>query len=210
MAKLKGPLFSLGAAQQLGKALVFFNWKGLNVVREYVVPSNPKTAGQTTQRGYVTAVVEAIHTAQGLAANALDAEDISALALLAGVVKAATTWFNQQVKMWLDCKVAGTVPVLYRDGTISDKDVTTFDCIMYITEETGSQLAAGKFYFGTSKTALVHAQAATVSAGVSVALAAADLSAFLTAGVKYYMQFKPDSGDPCEGANSGIYNFVAV
>ncbi|GAH96000.1 unnamed protein product, partial [marine sediment metagenome] len=37
MAKLKGPLFSLGASQQLGKALVFFGWKGLDVVREYVI-----------------------------------------------------------------------------------------------------------------------------------------------------------------------------
>ncbi|GAI75819.1 unnamed protein product, partial [marine sediment metagenome] len=46
MAKLKGPLFSLGASGALGEAVVYFPWKGLNVVREYVIPSNPKTDPQ--------------------------------------------------------------------------------------------------------------------------------------------------------------------
>ncbi|KKM06256.1 hypothetical protein LCGC14_1745880, partial [marine sediment metagenome] len=53
MAKLKGPLFSLGASGQIAKALVYFPWKGLNLVREHVVPSNPNTTGQVTQRGYM-------------------------------------------------------------------------------------------------------------------------------------------------------------
>lgn len=210
MAKLKGPLFSLGASQQIGKTLVYFNWKGLDVVREYVVPSNPQTAGQTTQRGYLTACVSAVHAAQALAANALDAADISAYALLASVVKSATTWFNQVVKLWIDCKVLSDVPVIYSNGTISDPTTTTFDCILTINEETGSQLAAGKFYFGTSKTALIHSAVATVTPGASVALVNQDLSAFLTAGVKYFMQFRPDVADPCEGADSGIYYFTAT
>jgi len=49
MAKLKAPLMSLGASGALGKALVFFGWKGLDVVREYVIPANPKTTAQNTQ-----------------------------------------------------------------------------------------------------------------------------------------------------------------
>lgn len=210
MAKLKGPLFSLGASQQLGKTLVYFGWKGLDVVREYVIPSNPRTAAQTTQRGYVTAAVAAVHAAQALASNALDAADISAYALLASVVKAATTWFNQVVKLWIDCEILSDIPVIYSNGTISDPTTDSFDCIMTLNEETGSSLVAGKFYFGTSKTALIHSQAATVTAGVSVALTNTDLSAFLTAGVKYFMQFRPDAADPCEGADSGIYYFTAI
>ncbi|GAH56681.1 unnamed protein product, partial [marine sediment metagenome] len=59
-------LMSLGASGQLGKALVFFPWKGLNVVREYVVPANPDTDLQGTQRGYLTTMVDAIHAAQAL------------------------------------------------------------------------------------------------------------------------------------------------
>lgn len=210
MAKLKGPLFSLGASQQLGKTLVYFNWKGLDVVREYVVPSNPKTAGQTTQRGYLTAAVAKIHAAQALAANALDAADISAYALLASVVKAATTWFNQAVKEWVDCKVAGNDPLIYSNFTVSDATVGAFDCIVYLNEETGSQLANGKFYFGTSKTALIHSFAGVVNPGVDVDIVAGDLSAFLTAGVKYFVQFRPDAADPSEGCNSGIYYFTAI
>lgn len=210
MAKLKGPLFALGASGQLGKTLVYFGWKGLDVVREYVIPSNPKTAGQTAQRGYLTAAVAKIHVAQAQAANPLDADDISAYALLASVVKSATTWFNQAVKEWVDAKVAGKDPLIYNDFTMTDPTHDALDCIIYLSEETGSQLAAGKFYFGTSKTALIHSFAGVVNAGVDVDIIAGDLSAFLTAGVKYFVQFKPDAGDPSEGCNSGIYYFTAT
>ena len=43
MAKVNGPLFSLDARGQLGKALVYAIWKGLNYARKYVIPFNPKT-----------------------------------------------------------------------------------------------------------------------------------------------------------------------
>ena len=54
MAKVKAPLLSLGASGQLGKTLVGSTWKGIKVMREYVVPANPKTADQVTQRGIFT------------------------------------------------------------------------------------------------------------------------------------------------------------
>jgi hypothetical protein len=210
MAKVNAPLFSFNASGKLANALVYFGWKGLDAVRSYVIPSNPKTAAQTTQRGYLTDAVDAIHTALALAANPLDADDKAAYALLASTRANPRTWFNEIVKNWVDCKVGGTVPIVYCDGTISDPTHDSFDCIIQIEEETGSQLAAGKFYFGTSKTALIHSAAATVTAGDEVHLTNSDLSAFLTAGVKYYMQFRPDVADPCEGANSGIYTFTAT
>jgi len=210
MAKLKGPLFSLGASGQIGKALVFFPWKGLNVVREHVVPSNPKTADQTTQRSYMTEAVAAIHTAQGAVANSLASIDVSAYALWASVVKTATTWFNQAVKNWIDVTIAGNTPCIYSDAIISSTLTTGFSMELYLNEETGSTLAAGKFYFGSSKTALINSAAATIGAGINAYLQNADLSAFLTAGVKHYVQFRPDAGDGCEGAYSGIYHFTAT
>ncbi|GAH93627.1 unnamed protein product, partial [marine sediment metagenome] len=76
-------------------------------------------------------------------------------------------------------------------------------------EEGAGVMAAGKFYFGSSKTNLIHSFAAAVTADDVVQILRDDLSAFLTAGTKYYMQYRPDSGDGCEGADSGIYNFVA-
>jgi len=59
MAVLKAPLLSLDARGQFGKAIVYSGWKGIKVGRAHVVPANPKTADQITQRGYVTSVVAA-------------------------------------------------------------------------------------------------------------------------------------------------------
>lgn len=59
MAKLRTPLLSFGATGQLAKTLVFFAWKGIDVAREYIIPSNPQTAAQTTQRGLFTSCVSA-------------------------------------------------------------------------------------------------------------------------------------------------------
>lgn len=50
MAKTKGPLLSLSASGQIGKALVFGDWRGVKYAREHVVPANPKTTAQTLTR----------------------------------------------------------------------------------------------------------------------------------------------------------------
>lgn len=55
MALVNGPLFSLSASGQLGKALVYSRWKGRDYVREYVIPANPRTLAQFIQRGFITA-----------------------------------------------------------------------------------------------------------------------------------------------------------
>src|SRR3989304_1243517 len=57
MAKLKAPLLSFGASGKLADTLVYFPWKGLAVVRSYVIPANPNSAGQQTQRGIPTGAV---------------------------------------------------------------------------------------------------------------------------------------------------------
>ncbi len=51
MARVNGPLFSLDASGQLGRAVVYTKWKGRNVVREYVIPANPRSLAQHWQRG---------------------------------------------------------------------------------------------------------------------------------------------------------------
>lgn len=50
MAKVTGPLFSMSASGKLGDAMVFFPWKGLNVVRQWVIPANKMSAPQGNQR----------------------------------------------------------------------------------------------------------------------------------------------------------------
>ncbi len=50
MARVQGPLFSLGALGKLGGALVFSIWKGRAYVRELVRPANPKSDKQLSVR----------------------------------------------------------------------------------------------------------------------------------------------------------------
>src|SRR3989304_2506982 len=72
MAKLKAPLLSFGASGKLADTLVYFPWKGLAVVRSYVIPANPNSAGQQTQRGILTESVASWH------ALGLDDDDVTA------------------------------------------------------------------------------------------------------------------------------------
>lgn len=199
MAKLKAPLMSLGASQQLGKSLVFFPWKGLDVVREYVVPANPRTSGQTTQRGYLSNAVTRVHTAQARATNPLDATDVSAYALWASVVQSATTWFNQAVRHMIDQQIAGDGYPLYYNGSASP-GANQIVMQMYAHYDAPSN---GKFFYGTSRTALIHSITAII-AGTSISVTIPGL----TTGVKYYVQFVADAGDPSENSRSGIYYAV--
>lgn len=51
MARVQGPLFSLGASGKLGGAVVYATWKGRAYVRELVRPANPKSDKQLSVRG---------------------------------------------------------------------------------------------------------------------------------------------------------------
>jgi len=53
MAKTNGPLFSMDASGKFAGALVFTKWKGRPVVRQLVIPANPNSADQETQRNMV-------------------------------------------------------------------------------------------------------------------------------------------------------------
>lgn len=50
MAKVSGPLLSMGGAGQVAKTQVYATWKGRQYVRRYVVPANPKSTGQQLTR----------------------------------------------------------------------------------------------------------------------------------------------------------------
>ena len=202
MAKLKAPLLSLGASGAIGRSIVFFGWKGIDCAREYVIPSNPKTTKQTTQRGYLSAAVEAIHAAQADATHPLVEADASAYGLYGSCEKDPRTWFNQAIKNWLDVEVAGNKPCLCSDGSLDNATAGQLDAEVYLWEAT---CVAGKFFYGTSKTALINSVTATITTQVATATLPS-----LTAGVKYFVQFRPDAADPSEGARSGIYTEFAA
>ncbi len=196
MAKLKAPLFSLGASGQIGKALVYFGWKGLNVVREHVVPSNPKTTAQTTQRGYLTDAVTRVHWAQARATNPLDEADVSAYALKGSTRPTPRTWFNEAIKMMVDCLVAGkNYPLFYDGAAVAGANQIVFTCYAHLQAPTNATI-----FYGTSKTALINSVAATKT-GTKFDKTIAGL----TSGVKYFFQLRADAADPAEGAYSGIY-----
>lgn len=50
MAKVQGPLLSMGGSGQIGQSQVYATWKGRPYVRRYVIPANPQTTEQTKTR----------------------------------------------------------------------------------------------------------------------------------------------------------------
>ncbi|GAI12269.1 unnamed protein product, partial [marine sediment metagenome] len=131
MAKVNAPLFSFGASGKLANALVYFGWKGLNCVRSYVVPSNPKTDAQNTQRGYLTAAVAAIHAAEGDVTNPLVAADKAAYALYGSTFPTPRTWFNQITQRWMLAEVNGEVAAVYANGEFEDPATTEITITLF-------------------------------------------------------------------------------
>ena len=54
MAKVIGPLQSLDARGQFGKSMVFSAWKGINTVRQYVIPTYRNTTEQANIRKIIS------------------------------------------------------------------------------------------------------------------------------------------------------------
>ena len=203
MAKLKAPLLSLGASGAIGKAMVFFNWKGLDVVREYVIPANPKTTEQTTHRAILTAAVAAIHAAELTPTSPLREEDKVGYALYAATEKNPRTWFNQITGRWLIAEVKGEVEQILRWSTFTDVGAGATTVIMY-NHTVAAQ--AGYMYGGTSKTSMPTRVAAT---GVNHVHTAAFTG--LTKGVKYFFQFRPTKvTNDRYVMRSGIYTHVQL
>ena len=94
MAIVTGPLFSLTGRQSVGKTLVFYRWRGLNLTRQWVKPKNPQTPAQVAHRALFTAA--AVHW-RDLAA----ATDKAAYALLAAQNPAKYTSYSAFMTTWL-------------------------------------------------------------------------------------------------------------
>lgn len=202
MAKVKAPLFSFSAAGKIADALIYGSWKGINTVKSYVVPSNPQTTLQQTQRGYMTSVVDDIHAAQALAVDPLSQDDTVAYEQYGRTLGKTMSWWNAVIKQCVDQLVAGKNFAIFRAGgsTPADGQLTvTVD----FSEETGAgeAITAGDFFYGTSPSALINSIAATVAADNATKAITG-----LTNGTKYYWQFRSSSHDDFDGCRSGIYH----
>ena len=60
MAKVSGPLQSFSASGKLAECIVFFTWKGRNVVRQWLKPANPQSTDQGDRRIIIGGVGRAV------------------------------------------------------------------------------------------------------------------------------------------------------
>ena len=158
MAKLSAPLLSLGASGQIGKALVAATWKGIAYFRQYVVPANPNTTAQKTQRNLMKAIVLAWR------AYITHATSHEAWNVLSGTMAGALSGFNAFVKRAIVVAAAdadasfadegaetlGTFDIMFKnldDGAEGDEtgtfDAWAGDSINNMQLKSSSQLAGG-------------------------------------------------------------------
>jgi len=203
VAKLKAPLLSLGASGQLGKALVFFGWKGLDVVREYVIPANPKSTAQLLQRSYFTAAVAEIHRVQAVVPLPWVEADETAYALYGSTEPTPRTWFNQAVARWIIAEVNGEHTQIFGDSAFSEPapTQTTLELINYTRPA-----EAGYMHYGTTKTSMPNRVACDGAANVHTAV----MTGFVK-GTKYFFQFRPTKvTDDKYVSRSGIYHHTQL
>ena len=120
-AKLKAPLLSLGAAGQIGKSIVFFAWKGIDAVREYVVPANPRSTAQITQRTHLTNAVEEFHD------EAYTDADMVAWGRYAGTLAKIMSGFNAMIKLCVEAYLVPDPWTLMSDIQVDTPTVNGFD-----------------------------------------------------------------------------------
>lgn len=190
MAKTNAPLFSLGASGKLGDALVYFGWKGINCVRSYVIPSNPKTDAQMTQRGYITGAVLNWHLTHHIAL------DRQAWANWATSLVKTMTGFNAFCKHYIAMMLATKSWADLHAYSNTAKTTTT------ITSEITSNANVTDVvcWYGLSPTSMINQQVCT---GTYEAWEAAIEG--LATGTKYYLQFAVTAPVGFATNRSGIY-----
>lgn len=201
MAKAKAPLFGFGASGQLGKAIVFGSWKGIDVAREYVIPANPNSAGQSTQRGYLTDAAAEWHDAT----NALSATDKAAWNRLAGVQASPRSGFNEFTRRYINERVAGGSPGHFFG--VANVVLTHNAFVADIDDSLGGALTV-TLHVGNTKT-FFSAQAQDAQVGGLTSFAAFD-TGFAAGETVYYWFEAGVSGVGTGYKRTGLYSGVLV
>lgn len=192
MAKVKGPLFSLEAKGQIAKTLVYMGWKGLDTVRQYVIPTNPNTAKQQTQRGYFSDAVSTYQT------TAFQPEDISAWNLLALAQKKVASGFNMFTSYFVKAKVASETFTPLANIQVSAITATGATISVDLSADKTT-----KIYYGTSKTNMRNA----ADLVFSVDSAEVSLTGLSASTIYYFYLINTAVG---EAGRSGIYSFETI
>ena len=148
MAKVTAPLFSFGARGKLANSLVYFPWKGIDCVRSYVVPANPRTTAQTTQRDRMDDAVDEWHDAT------YSADDVSAWNRFANVLAAIMSGFNAMVRTFINEAILGNTWETIHHVTTAIVQANNFDVLV-------EKLEGGNHptvYWGTRQTHFPNSQ----------------------------------------------------
>lgn len=146
MAKVKSPLFGFDASGQLAKTLVYMKWKGINDVRQHVIPANPNTAAQQTQRGYIADAVALWH------ATGWTPEDLTSWNRYAGVKPKPMSGYNAYTSDYLATVLAAKVfNPLYELSCVSS---TPGELTVLVKGD--PSLTVVNVRFGVSKTAMFN------------------------------------------------------
>lgn len=149
MAKLTAPLLSLSASGSIAGSITYGTWKGVKYARQRVIPANPNTANQQTQRGYITTNVSRWHSTVN-PLNALDKANLDRGALYAG---RPMSGFNLFCLCGINTLKA-SVSLLHLHGT-TESAITASGFKIVVTH---SSSAAVKIRYGVSPTALITVQ----------------------------------------------------
>ena len=190
MAKVVSPLFGFSASGKLGDTLVYMTWKGINDVRRYVIPANPNTADQQTQRGYLTAAVTEWHNA------GYDTADKTAWILYAAQLAQVMSGFNAMVKAFIDTRLDAKAWQRLFDGVLEAGSVSGFKASVDSDNEDDEVTC----HWGYSPTFMPTEQALAFATGVWSADNIAGSS-----GSRVYAYFTQDPAS--EHGRTGIYTY---
>jgi hypothetical protein len=194
MAKVKGPLLSMDARGQVGKSLVFLGWKGIKDVRSHVVPANPRTALQVTQRGIVANGVVAYHAAS------FNVLDLAALKMYASIQKVVMSGFNFFLKKFIDFSRLAYTPRACHGMTITSNTGGAIGISVSI-----SGTLSGKVYWTYNP--MSWGTGVNLSHGGEGTPYTATVSG-LTVGEYVYMYFWPSGGG--HGWIGGLYKVLVL
>ena len=193
MAKVTAPLFSFSARGAIADALVYFPWKGIAAVRQYVIPANPKTAAQQTQRGYVDDANLLWHT------EYWNTSDLAAWKTLAQYIGDVMSGFNAFMRRYLIVRGKPAAwKRLYGNITAGGAVGHIIYKVDGIDEATVVQV-----YYGLTPTALYANAALAFVAGFWILDVAG-----LVSGSKYYFRFTQPSEAVGPTGYTGIYSIV--
>lgn len=183
MAIVRTPLLSFGASGKLAKTLVFFGWKGLDVAREYVVPTNPRTAAQTTQRTLFTDMVAAWRN------YFTNSPMRTAWDLSASVSKKAQSGFNAAMSAMIKIGTSDADASFALDGISTSTEHAVFGMLNIDDGTTGDEAGTFEVWLGSEATSLLLLE--------SVAIVAGDVttSALGSADDIVYVKLRKDSQD---------------